>query len=159
MIRKLKSYYAMPSIMRRLLWEAFYYLAWARIKKRIPFAKIAPQLGEYMQETEYKLHAADARTIRRISRALHTMRKYVFWESECLVMAYAAMRMLEKRGIESTLYMGTAKDEHGRLIAHAWLRSGAIYVTGADEMERYAVVSKFAKRIHGTSSSVIQSQQ
>lgn len=158
MIRKLKSYYAMPSAVRRLLWEALYYLAWARIKKRIPFAKLAPNLGDYMQETAFELYAADARTIHRISRALHTMRKYVFWESECLVMAYAAMRMLEKRGIDSTLYLGTARDEHGRLIAHAWLRSGPIYLTGADEMERFAVVSKFAKRIHRTSSAAIQSQ-
>ena len=59
-----------------------------------------------------------------ISQAIHIVSKYTFWESQCLVKAIAAMRMLEKRGIESTLYLGTAKDESGKIIAHAWLRSG-----------------------------------
>ena len=57
------------------------------------------------------------------------------------------MRMLEKRGIESTLYLGTARDESGKMIAHAWLRSGPYYITGSEGMERFTVVGKFAKRI------------
>ena len=55
------------------------------------------------------------------------------------------MKMLERRQIESTLYLGTAKDESGKLIAHAWLRSGPFYITGAEGMEKFTVVSKFAK--------------
>ena len=55
--------------------------------------------------------------------------------------------MLEKRGIESTLYLGTAKDESGELIAHAWLRSGPYFVTGAEGMEKFTVVGKFAKKL------------
>jgi hypothetical protein len=57
----------------------------------------------------------------------------------------AAMKMLEKRKIDSTLYLGTAKDENGGLIAHAWLRSGPFYITGAEVMDRFTVVSKFSK--------------
>ena len=75
------------------------------------------------------------------------MSRYTFWESQCLVKAIAAMKMLERRQIESTLYLGTAKDEKGKLIAHAWLRSGPFYITGAEVMEKFTVVSKFAKRI------------
>ena len=59
--------------------------------------------------------------------------------------AIAAMKMLERRKIESTLYLGTAKDENGKMIAHAWLRSGPFYITGFEEMERFTVVGKFAK--------------
>ena len=47
------------------------------------------------------------------------------------------MKMLERRKIESTLYLGTAKDENGKMIAHAWLRSGPFYITGAEGMERF----------------------
>ena len=39
------------------------------------------------------------------------MSRYTFWESQCLVKAIAGMKMLERRHIESTLYLGTAKDE------------------------------------------------
>ena len=42
------------------------------------------------------------------------MSRYTFWESQCLVKAIAAMKMLERRQIESTLYLGTAKDENGK---------------------------------------------
>ena len=58
------------------------------------------------------------------------MSRYTFWESQCLVKAIAGMKMLEKRNIESTLYLGTAKDEKGELIAHAWLRSGLFLCIG-----------------------------
>ena len=60
------------------------------------------------------------------------------------------MKMLERRKIESTLYLGTGKDEDGSFAAHAWLRSGPYYVTGANGMERYTVVGKFAKIIGGS---------
>ena len=74
------------------------------------------------------------------------MSRHTFWESQCLVKAIAAMKMLERRQIESTLYLGTAKDENGNLIAHAWLRSGPFYITGVEAMEKFTVVSKFAKK-------------
>jgi hypothetical protein len=57
------------------------------------------------------------------------------------------MKMLERRNIESTVYLGTAKDENGKLIAHAWLRSGSFILTGSEEMSRFVVVSKFAKQV------------
>ena len=53
------------------------------------------------------------------------MSKYTFWESQCLVKAIAGMKMLERRNIESTLYLGTAKDAKGQMYrSDAWLRSG-----------------------------------
>ena len=45
-----------------------------------------------------------------------------------------------KTEIESTLYLGTAKDENGEIIAHAWLRSGPFYVLDAEGMEKFTVV-------------------
>lgn len=62
-----------------------------------------------------------------------------------MVRAVAALKMLEKRGIESTLYMGVARDKQGQMIAHAWLRSGSHYVSGDDAMQGFVVVEKFAK--------------
>ena len=57
------------------------------------------------------------------------------------------MKMLERRNIESTLYLGTAKDLNGKLIAHAWLRSGPLYITGKEGMEKFTEVGKFANSI------------
>ncbi|MEH7884011.1 lasso peptide biosynthesis B2 protein [Bacillus sp. JJ1609] len=114
--------------------------------KVIPFKRLAPMLGNHMNESTYEDTPSMTGILRYVSSALHIMSKYTFWESECLVKAIAGMKMLQRRGIESTLYLGTAKDEHGKMIAHAWLRSGSYYVSGAEEMKRFTVVSKFANK-------------
>ena len=55
------------------------------------------------------------------------------------------MKMLERRGIPSTLYLGSGRDDQGQMAAHAWLRSGSYIVTGKEGHERYAVVGIFGK--------------
>lgn len=145
-IRKLISFFRFNHQMKFLIIEAYILLAWARYRKSQDFSKIVPNLGEPMSETTFQGNDHDREVLRRISKAIHIASKYTFWESECLVKAMAGMKMLEKRGIESTLYLGTAKDETG-LIAHAWLRSGDFYVSGSKGMETFTVVSTFAKYI------------
>ncbi|HHW37905.1 MAG TPA: lasso peptide biosynthesis B2 protein [Bacillales bacterium] len=130
-----------------LLMEAYLFLGLARILKMMPFSKVAPLLGDHMKETSHIDLDRNNRMIKNVSHAVHIMSRYTFWESHCLVKAIAGMKMLERRGIDSTLYLGTAKDEEGKMIAHAWLRSGPFYISGAEGMDRFAVVSKFAKRI------------
>jgi hypothetical protein len=144
--RKVNIFLSLSFEMKMLLAEAFIFLAVARILKALPFAKVAPSLGLQMEETDYSMNA-DSRVLKQISQALHIMSAYTFWESQCLVKAIAGMKMLERRKVESTIYLGTAKDEEGKLIAHAWLRSGSYYISGSEGMERFSVVGKFAKVI------------
>ncbi|WP_434752032.1 lasso peptide biosynthesis B2 protein [Paenibacillus amylolyticus] len=147
MFRKVKAYFSLSSTMRRLIWEAYLLLGWARIQKARPFAKIAPRLGTAMVETPVTgLSRNQVIEIRNISKAVMLASKYTLWESQCLVMAIAAMNMLERRNIASTLYMGTARNKQGQLMAHAWLRSGKLIVTGADTMDQYTVVGVFGKQ-------------
>lgn len=147
MVKKIRLFFSLDSKMKRLLIESFIYLGWARILKKKPFSKIAPSLGVHMQETTYSSNSNDKETLSRVSEAIHLMSRYTIWESQCLVKAIAAMKLLEKREIESTLYLGTGKDENGAFAAHAWLRSGPYYITGSEGMEKFTVVSKFAKKI------------
>ncbi len=85
--------------------------------------------------------------LKNVANAIRIMSNYTFWESQCLVKAIAGMKMLERRHIDCTLYLGTARDEKGSMIAHAWLRSGNFYVSGAEGMERFTVVGMFAKGV------------
>lgn len=128
-----------------LFLEAFFYLAYGRMFKALPFSKMSKKLGNQMDETSFEWQT-DQVMLKDVSDAIHIMSRYTFWESQCLVKAVAGMKMLERRNIESTLYLGTAKDDQGQFIAHAWLRSGPFYLTGAEEMERFIVVGKFAKK-------------
>lgn len=64
------------------------------------------------------------------------------WDSKCLVQAWTAQRLLRSKNISSTLYLGIGKDDEDKMVAHAWLRSGQLYVTGGDG-EGYAIVARF----------------
>ncbi|WP_117168571.1 lasso peptide biosynthesis B2 protein [Paraliobacillus sediminis] len=143
---KLKKVVSLPFDKKRLYIEVFVLLAWARILKALPFGRVAPSLGEKSVETSETI-ATSPSLISDISKAIALISRYTFWESACLVQAIAAMKMLERRKIESTLYLGTARDKEGKMIAHAWLRSGPFYVTGSSVMHNFTVVSVFGKFI------------
>ncbi|MDA1778503.1 lasso peptide biosynthesis B2 protein [Bacillus cereus group sp. BY9-3LC] len=146
-VRKIRKFFLLDMKTMFLFIEAYMYLGWARFLKSMPFSKIAPTLGTHMDETSLNCNESNKLILGSISEAIHIMSQHTFWESKCLVSAIAGMEMLKRRQIESTLYLGTAKDKDGKMLAHAWLRSGPFYITGAEEMERFTVVSKFARRI------------
>lgn len=146
-VKRLRVFLLLNMETKLLFLEAFIFLGWARVLKSITFSKVAPSLGDYMNETSVAQIQQHEDTLKEVSEALSIMSRYTFWESQCLVKAIAGMKMLEKRDIESTLYLGTAKDNSGALIAHAWLRSGSFYVTGSEGMEKFTVVGSFAKRL------------
>ncbi|WP_249711131.1 lasso peptide biosynthesis B2 protein [Bacillus cereus] len=146
-VKRLRVFLSLNMETKLLFLEAFIFLGWARVLKSITFSKVAPSLGDYMNETSVAQIQPHGDTLKKVSEAISIMSRYTFWKSQCLVKAIAGMKMLEKRHIESTLYLGTAKDNHGELIAHAWLRSGSFYVTGSEGMEKFTVVGSFAKRL------------
>ena len=67
--------------------------------------------------------------------------EHTIWESKCLVRALTAQKLLKHKKIDSTLYLGVGKNEE-KMIAHAWLRCGRMYVTGGDG-SGYAIVAKY----------------
>ncbi|SEC07704.1 lasso peptide biosynthesis B2 protein [Paenibacillus sp. GP183] len=144
-LNKARKFISLDKETMFLFAETFIYLGWARILISLPFSKIAPSLGAQMEETTNAVHARKKTELIKVHQAIQIISQHTFWESKCLVKAIAALKMLEKRQIESTLYLGTARDESGKMIAHAWLRSGPYYITGAEGMERFSVVGKFAK--------------
>ncbi|MEK3725234.1 lasso peptide biosynthesis B2 protein [Paenibacillus sp. FSL H8-0034] len=148
-VNKVKVLFSLDISTFVLLVEALFYLAWARILIHMPFSRVAPSLGDAMQETTFIHNDLNRATLIQISSAISTMSNHTLWESKCLVKAIAGMKMLARRKMESTLYLGTAKDESSTMIAHAWLRSGSFFITGKESMEKFTVVGKFAKRMKG----------
>lgn len=145
MLKRVKIFLLLDFKVKLLFIEAFILLGWARILKGRPFSKVVPLLGEYMNESSLTSIESNRKLLKDVSDAVNIMSRHTIWESMCLVKAIAAMKMLERRKIDSTIYLGTAKDENGKLIAHAWLRSGPFFITGAEVMDKFVVVSKFAK--------------
>lgn len=159
MLKLIRLFLSMRPREQLLVLEAFVMLGWARILKSKPFPKVAPKLGIHMEETSRHHHKEDEPMIRSISRVIGKVSRHTPWESMCMVKAMAAMKMLERRRLESTLYMGTSRDKEGKLIAHAWLRTGPYVITGAEEAPAFTVVSKFAKVLDQGRSSHRMAQE
>ncbi|WP_191556874.1 lasso peptide biosynthesis B2 protein [Metabacillus idriensis] len=144
---RVKNILTLNRQMKLLIVEALIFLAIARIVKGLPFSKTSKYLGEMNKESSITNYQANIDTLKNISSAIHFASKYAPWETMCLVRAIASMKMLERRGIESTLYLGTSRNNVKELTAHAWLRSGNYYVTGADERHLFTITCTFAKRL------------
>jgi hypothetical protein len=145
---KIRPYFSLDREMRILLLEAYIFLMWARFIKLYPFSMVYKKLGSYSEETSTDPRSNNSINLIKISNAIHIMSRHTFWESSCMVKAIASMKMLNRRHIESTIYFGTGKDKNGTMIAHAWVRSGDVFITGAEEMSRFTVVGSFAKKFY-----------
>lgn len=156
---KLKKFLALNRAKKLLLVEAVVALARGRVMVWLPFSKVAPSLGFHMKETPLAANAEEARKVRQVTRAIALMHRHTPWQTHCLARAFAGMNMLKRRGIESTLYLGTGKDENGKMIAHAWLRSGEIYVTGDDVMDQFTVVATYAKAWKTQEEEIVQHEK
>ena len=117
----------------------------------LPHAAAAPAAGETAEGLgQRKRRTASREGYRqaaRIARIVGKVCDKTPWESKCLVRALAAQRLLCRRGLSSTLYLGCGMEE-GKMVAHAWLRFGEMYVTGGDG-GGYTTVARFCKEASG----------
>jgi hypothetical protein len=122
-----------------LLLESVLLLAAARVVVRlVPFRIYSRVMGRDAESAD----APAPEAVHRVSRAIESVSGHVPWRSKCLEQALAAKVMLRGRGISNTLYVAVAREV--ALEAHAWVRSGDVYVTGQAEFDRYTIVARFA---------------
>jgi hypothetical protein len=71
--------------------------------------------------------------------AIESVGKYILGDGPCLTQALAAQQVLTRLNKPSDLCIGVAKDEQGKLVAHAWVESeGAVIIGGSeDSLQRY----------------------
>jgi hypothetical protein len=107
----------------------------------VPMKKIETMLGERGEESQEEETIEHLRIAKSVAIHVNHVASRTPWESKCLVRAMTARKILDKKGIASTLYLGVGKKED-KMIAHAWLRCGQMYVTGGDGSQ-YSMVAKF----------------
>jgi len=77
-----------------------------------------------------RLHKqTNVRFLKEIRIAVERANKIAIWSNVCLVKSFAARLMLQRRGIDSSIYLGVTIKEGKELAAHAWLISNGICVT------------------------------
>ena len=133
---------------RALYLEAFVFLCCSKLQLIfIPFRKLAPGFGEPQTETAATISPADRQIAVDVSWAVQAVARHLPFRFVCLPQAMAAQRMLRRRGISSTLYLGVAPDRAtpNAIQAHAWLRAGNKIVTGEHEAVRHQKLASFGR--------------
>lgn len=135
----------MPWKTKRLLLKVLLYSGIARaVILFVPFKKYKKYIGIYNKETPFEIDLHKYKTIKQVSWAVNIVCSHTPWESKCLVQALTAQRILKGYNIENTLYLGVNKDSSNNMLAHAWLRSGQVFVTGGYNRDEYVEVGKFS---------------
>ncbi|WP_160674396.1 lasso peptide biosynthesis B2 protein [Clostridium sp. C8-1-8] len=145
--KKLKAFLKMGLKEKFLFFEAFLLSGIARLAiLHLPFKKLKNYMGDYKKESPMDIYIDEEQyaVIRKVITALNKAVRYTPWESMCLVQALVAQRMLKRRKIYSTLYLGVGKANEDNLLAHAWLRCGKYIVTGAAEAANFKEVARFS---------------
>ena len=117
--------------------------AWAAVRV-VPFRRWAGRLGALDEETAPAADPAASEAVERVGWAVSATSRWLPWRATCLMEAVAAKKLLERRGLPSTLYLGVASVyPEMDLEAHAWLRCGTAIVTGDGERQRFTAVTTF----------------
>lgn len=125
--------------------QAYFYTAYYRYCiKHKDNAQIETLMGIRGEESPLEVDIKQLKMAKRIGTCVERVAAHTPWESLCLVRAYTARKLLEQRKIPATLYLGVGKQD-GKMVAHAWLRVGKLYVTGGNGAG-YACVAKFRTR-------------
>lgn len=111
----------------------------------VPHERRHRSFGIPMAESLREETAARLSVAADIGWAVRAAARFWPWRSTCLVMTMAARRMLSRRGIPVTLYLGVRRIEDASgMAAHAWLRCGPFLVVGKHGHEQFTVVATFA---------------
>jgi hypothetical protein len=134
---------------RRLALEAVWHLAIARLLTLAPprfytraFGMLDGPAGE-LGEPSAALAEETGAMVARVAACLP-------FRAQCLQQSIAVRRMLLKRGLRVSVYLGVSRcrddraaPELGRA-AHAWVEAGGRIVSGAGDLDRFVVVARFA---------------
>jgi hypothetical protein len=115
-----------------------------RVAVRMRFATVIRALALVPGQTPENDRPEALAEAALIGKSVRTAAARLPGTTTCLAQALAAGLLLGRRGIDSTLYLGVARNaaERDGFEAHAWLRSGSLVVTGA-ENARYAAVASY----------------
>ena len=103
--------------------------------------RLRKHFGIEGEESSQETTMEQLRYAKMVSGYVNRSAENTLWESKCLVRALTAQRLLRRKKIDSTLYLGVGK-ENDKMIAHAWLRCGTLFVTGGDG-SGFAIVAKY----------------
>lgn len=107
----------------------------------LPMTRIEKMMGIRGEESEAEIRPETIKLAKLVGFHVNRVTEHLPLKRKCFVRSLTARKLLMKRGVNSTLYMGVGLED-GKMIAHAWLRCGQLYVTGGNG-NGYSTVARF----------------
>jgi hypothetical protein len=143
-LQKIKRLFTLDKEERILLCQAFHLLIVWKIRiVFLPMRQYVKFFGEKGKESDQP-DVSRHNIVNKFPQAIRRANSAIPWKSKCLTEAIATKRLLEKYDIKSTLFLGVAKDENQKLIAHAWLMFGQRIISGEKGYQKFTIVQKFS---------------
>jgi hypothetical protein len=144
MFRKIKKFILLPGEEKNLFYSAIKIALSSRLFILFRTSNKLPEiLGNAHIESPYELSTTEDIIVAKVYRATRRSSVYLPFKEKCLIEAIVAKSLLKKYGMDSTLYLGVARDGNKELLAHAWLRYGNKIVVGKKGMDKYISVEWF----------------
>ena len=141
---KYKKYLKIVYMNKLFILEIFFISAVIRFCILIfPFRKIMQFLGSEEKETSSYENNGNLLKAYNIAYIVKLVSKITLWKSNCLVQATTVQFLLKKCKIQSTIYLGVAKNKAGKMFAHSWLRCGNEILTGKENKQCFVCVGYF----------------
>jgi len=146
MFRSLITFLKLPFKIKFLALEVFLELNLACLQlKTKEFKNLAKTLGESERESSQD-QLPIANEIKLLKRLIFRIAELLPWKCVCFPQAIAGQRILNKKKLTSTLYLGLKKED-GEMKAHAWLRHQQYIVTGDNGIEEYTIINSFTHEV------------
>ena len=144
MLTKLK---ALSSSERALLAAAMFAVAVAALVIAVvPFRHIAAYAS---RRPARPAPAGDdwVRMIGEVRWAVQACARRAPWRAKCFEQSLAALWLLRRRGIATTLHYGVAQRAGQGLAAHAWVRAGADEIVGCESSSEFTELARFPAEV------------
>lgn len=107
----------------------------------VPMSRIEKMIGTRGEESEVEESPENLKLAKLVGFHVNRVTEHLPLKRKCFVRALTARKILMKKGVNTTLYLGVGK-ENDKMTAHAWLRCGLFFVTGGNG-NGYTMVAKF----------------
>ncbi|MBN2068002.1 MAG: lasso peptide biosynthesis B2 protein [Opitutales bacterium] len=108
----------------------------------LPFRVFSKLIGKQCSDSRKKLEPLPS-VLKDISWAVNRACVVAPWGRKCLINALTAKWLSKQYGVETVYYLGVGRDEHGKLVYHAWLKYDEYVVSGGSADSFYKVLGLF----------------
>ena len=137
----IRNFLQLPWSERALLFKAWMLVGFVRVSFLVARFTGTKRLLDWLKRRPVPRLVKRRRLACRVARMVQIASRLVPGGRHCLTQAMALEVLLRRRGYPADTKIGVARDESGKLIAHAWLHCEGVVLIGGEVAANYVEVS------------------